>query len=175
MTRHERQVSLASSYYPILIDPTSIPNVPHAQPRDQGQSHVAIPNSNSKPTSPRLRIRYPIPLILLGLAEIIYSTYAYAYTSSTSSDSPSKSLAIARPSIQLMVLAYVRAVVLIGGLGMSKSWRFRGGWVGSLSVVSLGCVVWEACQGQLGSRKTVDGDLEKVDMEFLIMVSLLLS
>lgn len=169
MTRHERQVSLASSYYPILIDTTSIPNDPEPQPRAQSQArgHGAIPKLNSNPTTSRMRMRYPIPLMLLGLADIIYSISTYTYTSSTS---PLKS--VASPSIHLMILACVRAVVSIVGVGMSKTWRFRGGWIGSLSVVSLGCVVWEGCKGQLVPRRTVDGDLEKVDTEFLIIVRL---
>jgi len=58
-------------------------------------------------------------------------------------------------------------VVVLGG---SRRWRSRGGWIGAVSVVSLGSVVWEGCKGQLVGRG-VDGG-EEIDIAFLVIVSI---
>ena len=66
-------------------------------------------------------------------------------------------------------------IVLSVILGGSRRWRSRGGWVGAVSVISLGSVVWEGCKGQLvGRRQGVEGGQE-IDIVFLVMVSLVLS
>lgn len=124
MTRHGRQVSLASSYSPILIDPTaSQPNV-----------HATTSEVSHTP-----RLKYPYPLPLLALCDVAYT--AWTYQRSTSVIPP-----------HLLALCAVRATVLILGLGISIDWRSRGGWVGGGSVLSLGSVVWEGCKGQLLKR-----------------------
>jgi hypothetical protein len=63
----------------------------------------------------------------------------------------------------------IRAIVLVLVLGGSRRWRYRGGWVGAVSVVSLGSVVWEGCKGQLDRGQ--GGKPLKVDMAFLVVVS----
>jgi len=58
-------------------------------------------------------------------------------------------------------------MVVMGG---SRRWRSRGGWVGAVSVVSLGSVVWKGCKGQLVGRGGVEGG-EEIDIAFLVIVS----
>jgi hypothetical protein len=57
-------------------------------------------------------------------------------------------------------------------VGGSRRWRSRGGWVGAVSVVSLGSVVWEACKGQLVGRGRGENGGEEIDIAFLVIVSL---
>ena len=162
MTRHDRQVSMASSYYPILIDRTGHPNGsgPPSQAQPPSSKSASLSPSPS-PNSRGIRLKYPFPLILLGLVDITYSVHVYC-----SSDIHT------RPSVHLMVLSAMRALVL-GWMGLSKKWRSRGGWVGSVSVVTLGCVVWEGCKGQLVPRTTVGGEESRgMNTRFLIIVSL---
>jgi hypothetical protein len=161
MSRHDRQVSLASSYYPVLIDRTTIPTDSHAQAQAQAQGQPTVTALTSRPNPTGPRLRRPFPLALLGLADIVYTVRTWLIQ-------PSERV----PSIHLLVLSLVRALVLIGALGMSTRWRARGGWIGSLSIVTLGCVVWEGCKGQLVPRRTINGGLEgsKVDTTFLIVV-----
>lgn len=142
MTRHNRQVSLASSYAPVLIDRTHSHS--HSDPAAVGT------------TTDQASLKYPYPLALLGVADIAYT--AYTFHTSKSASLPT----------HLLALSILRATVLALALGASTSWRSRGGWVGSISVVSLGSVVWEGCKGQLLRRGDVD---EKLDTRFLVIVS----
>ena len=62
--------------------------------------------------------------------------------------------------------------MLILVLGGSRRWRSRGGWIGAVSVVSLGSVVWEGCKGQLVGRGRGENGGEEIDIAFLVIVSL---
>jgi len=63
--------------------------------------------------------------------------------------------------------------VLILVLGVSRRWRSRGGWIGAISVISLGSVVWEGCKGQLVGRGRGENGEEEIDIVFLVIVSLI--
>lgn len=157
MSRHDRQVSLASSYYPILIDPTINPQCTSAN------------SSFSHPTpTPTLRhiprLTYPYPLIILGLADLIYTLRTWTIPLLSASTSHTSH----HPPGHLLGLSVIRALILLLGVGSSKHWRNRGGWIGSLGVVYLGSVVWEVCKGQL--LRAGDEKVE-VDYTFLIIVS----
>jgi len=67
----------------------------------------------------------------------------------------------------------IRALVLILVLGGSRRWRSRGGWIGAISVISLGSVVWEGCKGQLVGRGRGENGEEEIDIVFLVIVSLI--
>ena len=63
--------------------------------------------------------------------------------------------------------------MLILVLGVSRRWRSRGGWIGAISVISLGSVVWEGCKGQLVGRGRGENGEEEIDIVFLVIVSLI--
>jgi len=112
------------------------------------------------PKTPRLK--YPYPLAFLAILDLVYTIHHRAK-------------AIHRPSNHSLALCIFRVIVLSVILGGSRRWRSRGGWVGAVSVISLGSVVWEGCKGQLvGRRQGVEGGQE-IDIVFLVMVSLVLS
>jgi len=115
------------------------------------------------PISPKTPLlKYPYPLPILAVVDFVYTIYH-------------RSIAVHRPSSHLLALCVIRCLVLVVILGGSRKWRSRGGWVGAASVISLGSVVWEGCQGQLVGKKGRDGsDGETVDIAFLVIVSLVL-
>jgi hypothetical protein len=116
------------------------------QPHDPSQT-------TPKPTP---RLKYPYLLPILALLDLGYTTH-HRLTSPRHS------------SNHLLALCVIRAIVLVLVLGGSRRWRYRGGWVGAVSVVSLGSVVWEGCKGQLDRGQ--GGKPLKVDMAFLVVVS----
>ena len=138
---HRRAVS-SSSYAPILINPASaLPNPPSD-------------SSARFPLGPR--IRYPYPLPLLALADLVYTVH-YSRNSPTSSTS--------------VALCIARVVVLGVVLGCSMRWRSRGGWVGAVAGVSIGHAVWSVCEAQLTRGKEGDaGSEEPVQALFLGIV-----
>ena len=83
--------------------------------------------------------RYPYPLPIIALLDLIYTIHHC-------------STALHRPSSPLLALCVIRALVLILVLGGSRRWRPRGGWIGAISIASLGSVVWEGCKGQSVGR-----------------------
>jgi len=134
-----RAPSISDSLYsPILINPT--PTDPFT------------PKPSKTP-----RLKYPYPLPLLALFDLVYTIHH-------------RITALHRPSTHLLALCILRALVLIVVLGGSMRWRARGGWIGAVSVVTLGSVVWEGCKGQLVGRGMEGG--EEIDIAFLAIVSI---
>jgi hypothetical protein len=114
------------------------------------------PNTPIKRPHATPKLRYPWPLPLLGILDVAYTIYHLR----TSSYELSK---------HLLVLASFRALVLGVIVGASQRWRYRGGWIGGISMISLGSVVWEGCKGQLLSRR--EGGGPQVDIYLLVIVS----
>ena len=106
-------------------------------------------------------LKYPYPLPILAIVDLVYTIYH-------------RLKAMHRPSSHLLALCVIRCLVLVVILGGSRRWRSRGGWVGAASVISLGSVVWEGCQGQLVGKGGHGSDGETVDIAFLVIVSLVL-
>jgi hypothetical protein len=115
------------------------------------------PFTPKPPKTPRLK--YPYPLPILALFDLVYTIHH-------------RITATHRPSTHLLALCVIRAIVLILVLGGSRRWRSRGGWIGAVSVVSLGSVVWEGCKGQLVGRGRGKNGGEEIDIAFLVIVSL---
>jgi hypothetical protein len=138
-----------SLYSPILINPQSA--------LDQ---HNKPPQSPTPPP-PIPRLKYPYPLPLLAILDAGYTIHHHLTSA-------------IRPSPHLVALCAVRVVVLAVILGGSRRWRYRGGWVGAGSVLSLGSVVWEACRGRLVRDRERDrqGEGVGIDTTFLVVVSI---
>lgn len=124
---------------------------------------IASSSGSATPhTQPPPRLKYPYPLFLLAFLDVGYTAHAYATCPSD-------------VAVYLLVLSVVRGLVLSLVLGGSRRWRFRGGWVGACSVLSLGSVVWEICKGQLLRNGTGNNDQNEeaagVITWFLILVS----
>jgi len=128
---------------------------------DSLYSPILISPTPTDPFTPKTpktpRLKYPYPLPILAVLDLVYTIH-HRYT------------ALHRPSSHLLALCILRSLVLVVVLGGSRRWRSRGGWIGAVSVVSLGSVVWEGCKGQLVGRGGVDGG-EEIDIAFLVIVS----
>lgn len=101
---------------------------------------------------------YPYPLVILALLDIGYAVSAAR-----------EGQHIPAP---LVTFTVARAFVLIGIVGCSRRWRFRGGWVGMVCAISIGAAVWEACRGVL-MRRVIPPEQEgkAVKGSFLAIVS----
>lgn len=144
-THHPRMLGRAPSVSDSLYSPILINPVP--------PDPLAVTKKQPAP-----RLKYPYPLPILALADFVYTIH-HRYT------------AFHRPSTHLLALCIIRCVVLLIVLGGSRRWRSRGGWVGAVSVVSIGSVVWEGCRGQLLGKGQA-GSGEGIDIAFLVIVSL---
>jgi len=116
------------------------------------------PFTPKTPKTPQMK--YPYPLPILAILDLTYTIHHC-------------STALHRPSSHLLALCVIRALVLILVLGGSRRWRSRGGWIGAISVISLGSVVWEGCKGQLVGRGRGENGEEEIDIVFLVIVSLI--
>lgn len=141
LASHHRQAS-SSSYAPVLINPSSNPDIANAP----------------------ARARPPIlgrawPLVALACLDAAHS-YRNAET-------------ISRLIPVYFGLCIVRAVVLALGVGLSREWRNRGGWVAVISGLSIGFAVWSVCKAQLEqSKDTADSaEGDPVPAVFLGVVS----
>ena len=87
---------------------------------------------------PVLRLKYPLPLVALGLIDVIYIVRYHLFH---------------HIPVYLSFLSIVRAIIIGVLLGLSKSWRNRGGWMAIICGSTLGATVWQGCVGRLQTDK----------------------
>jgi len=126
------------------------------------------PASNPDPPDASSRARPPIlgrawPLVFLACLDA-----AYVYSDAE---------AISQIMPVYFGLCIVRAVALALGVGVSREWRSRGGWVAVISGLSIGFAVWSVCKAQLERSKDASEGREPdpVPAVFLGVVSTYLS
>lgn len=142
---YSSSIGSASTYSPLLINPSSQPESSFVPPPTNGH---------------RLSLRYAYPLVPLASLDALYTLHHHI---SASQGLPG----------DVLTTGIARALVLFA-VGCTQRWRARGGWVGVVKAVSIFMAIWEACRRVLSRNLENDGNegLETNLIWFLMAVSL---